>query len=171
VNAVDAVIVVLLALYCIRGFVRGVFREAMGFVGLFGAGVAAMTYWRPVAELLRSVADLGPVAAQVAAGAVVFVAVNLLVHGVALLLDRAARAIFLGSIARVTGGALALGKGAIVVGLVLLLVRTYAPSATVADAIDHSTLGAPLTDAAGRLVRAGTDALQRHDARKAQRHP
>ncbi len=170
-NAVDAVIVVLLALYSIRGFVRGVFREAMGFVGLVGAGAAAVTYWRPVAGFLRAVADLGPVAAQVTAGAFVFIAVNLLVHAIALLLDRAARAIFLGSIARVTGGALALGKGAIVVGLVLLVVRTYAPSATIADAIDHSTLGAPLTDAAGRLLRAGTDALQRREARQAQRNP
>lgn len=151
-NEVDLVLLALLMLCAVRGFVRGVFRESMGLVGLvLGAG-AAMHYWRPAAALLRRVATLGPVVEQIAAGIAIFIVVNLLTHFAAMLLDRLGRAAFLSTVMRLAGAVVGLGKGAVVLGVVLLLLRTYPLSPGLAEAIGASSLGAPLADVAARLL-------------------
>ncbi len=166
VNGVDLVLIVLLALCGLRGFVRGLFREATGLVGVVAGGVGAVVYSQAGAALLHHVLPLRPLAEQLAAGVVIFTAVNAVVHILAALLDRVARAAFLGGPVRLAGALLGMGKGAAVLGFVLLGVRVYAPSPAVVDAIAESKLARPLVEAAAVLLRAGGNATGAGDEGK-----
>jgi membrane protein required for colicin V production len=156
---VDAIVIVLLLICAVRGFVRGLFREAMGLAGLvLGAAVAVM-YWRPAAAALQEHLGLGPVLGQLGAALTIFTVVNLLTHLLALLLDRLARTVFLGGVTRLAGAMVGIGKAAVAAGFLLLALRSFAPFPQVADAIETSALAAPLADVAAQLLRAGSDAM------------
>jgi membrane protein required for colicin V production len=155
VNGVDLVLVLLLTLCGVRGFVRGLFREATGLIGLVAGGAAAAAHAERGAAILHEMLPLGPLAEPLVAGIVIFTAANAVVHVLAAVLDRVARAAFLGGPVRLAGALLGMGKGAAVLGFVLLGARIYAPSPAVAEAIAASKLGRPLVDMAVALLRVG----------------
>lgn len=166
-NPVDLLLLGLFAVCAVRGYFRGVFREVMGLAGFVLGAVAAVLFSAATAAELRRFVELGPVAAEVITAVTIFIGVNMLTHLAAALLDRLARATFLTGVARVAGAFVGLGKGAVLVGFLLFLVRALAPMPHVVDAIDHSRLGAPLADAAGDLFRAGTGRLGPTERREA----
>ncbi len=158
-NPVDLLLLGLFTLCAIRGYFRGLFREIIGMAGFVMGAVAAVLFSTSAAMELQRFADLGPAASEVVAAVTIFVAVNLLAHLLAAMLDRLARVMFLTGVTRLAGAFIGLGKGAVLVGFLLFLVRSLAPLPTVVEAIDHSRIGAPLADAAGNVFRAGTGAL------------
>lgn len=152
-NAVDLCVLVLLSLCAIRGFVRGVFRESVGLVGFALGAAAAMLYWRQAAEWLRHLVTLGPVVEQIAAAIGIFILVNLLAHVAAVFLERMARAAFLSTVMRLAGVVVGVGKGAVVLGVVLLVLRTYPLVPGLGETIDASFLGSPLAEGAAAVLR------------------
>lgn len=166
-NPVDVLLLGLFTLCAVRGYFRGLFREVMGLAGFVLGAVAAVLFSGAAAAELQRFVDAGPVLAEVATAVAIFVGVNLLTHLLAAMLDRLARVTFLTGVARVAGAFVGIGKGAVLVGFLLFLVRALAPMPHVVDAIDHSRLGAPLADAAADLFRAGTGALGPTERREA----
>jgi membrane protein required for colicin V production len=164
VNPVDLLLFVLLAACAVRGFVRGLFREVMGLAGLVLGTWAAMLYYERAAALMRQYALEDPMAAQVVAGVVIFLVVNVASHVVAVLLDRLARAVYLTSVTRMAGAVVGIGKGAVLVSFLLLFLRAFAPVPGVAEVIGESTLGAPLAEAAERLLRRSVGAGEGREA-------
>jgi uncharacterized membrane protein required for colicin V production len=159
-NPVDLVLVALLAVCAVRGYVRGLFRETMGLAGLVIGGTAALVFARPGATFLHRFTGLGEVTDQVLAAILIFGIVNLLTHLLAVFLDRVARAAFLSGVTRVAGAVVAVGKGTVIVGLVLFFLESYVPFPTVAQAISKSTLGAPLVKTTANVLRAGTSMVR-----------
>jgi membrane protein required for colicin V production len=155
VNRVDFALLALLAVCAIRGYWRGLFRESMGLVGLVLGAVAATTFWQPAAAGLHRLVSLRPFVEQLVAVCLVFAGVNLLVHLGAMTLDRIARLLFLGSVTRLAGAVVGVGKGAVVLAVVLFLLRAYAPVPAVTEAIGTSSLGEPLAQVAESVLRRG----------------
>ena len=159
-TTVDVGLLLLFAFCAGRGLFRGMFREIMGLAGVTLGCAAAVTYWEPAAAVLGRFTDFSPLARQGVAALFVFVVVNLGTRLAAMLLDRLAKAAYLSSVTRTAGAIVGLGKGAIAASFLLLLIRTYAPLPAVVDAINQSTLGPPLADAASRLLHLGLGTVQ-----------
>ncbi|MFN8624718.1 MAG: CvpA family protein [Candidatus Binatia bacterium] len=153
VNAVDLVLALLLLLWALRGYWRGFFRESFGLVALLGGLAAAIQFAAVGAAVLQQRFRVpAPVDAGVAFVAI-FLVVHTLVNLVGVLLDRLAGALFLRGINRLAGAAFGAGKGAAILGLLLLFVHLF-PIVPELDAqIMSSAIGRPLVTAAGGAVR------------------
>ena len=165
-NAVDFFLLALLSIWAIRGYVRGLFREAMGVAGVVFGGAAAMAFWRPAAFMLNEIIAIRPLAAQIMAAILIYVVVNLLTHLAAIGLERIARAVFLSGVTRMAGALVGVGKGVVILAFALLFMRSYVPVSGVADAIDSSTIGAPLTRGASSAVRYGMNLMRSPEPRE-----
>jgi len=155
VNQVDALLVVLLVPFALRGYVRGFCRESVGLVGLLAGGLAAAAWGPALGVELVARHLLRPVLADAIGCAVLFVAVNLATHLLGALADRAARALFLATVNRAAGAVFGLAKGAALLGFALLLAQRLVPSAALAEVIAASRLGRPLTELATGVVSVG----------------
>jgi membrane protein required for colicin V production len=155
VNQLDAIVVVLLVPFGLRGLWRGLLREGCGLAGVIG-GVFAGVVWGPeVARLLEQRAILGGRGAHAVALVAIFAGVCLVAHLLGALLDRLARAILLGGLNRTAGLAFGLAKGAAVLGFALLVLQRLVPGGALAEVIETSTLGGPLTQFALGVVEVG----------------
>ncbi len=151
-NAVDIVLVVVLALCALRGYWRGFFRELFGLLGLAVGGLAAVRLTPQGVELLAQYLTLpAPIMTGVAFAAI-FVICHTGLSIVGLLFDRLAKAIFLSGINRVAGAVFATGKGAVVIALVLFGLHLFQRFPELDEQIMSSTIGRPLVQAAGELI-------------------
>jgi membrane protein required for colicin V production len=149
VSPLDALLLLSLAVFALRGYGRGFCREGLGLVGLFVGAVAAAGLGPKVAESLVA-SHFGPAyvalpVAYMAIFAVVWVAATIL----GMIADRIAAVLFLGGVNRVGGAVLGSAKGAAILGFALLL-AARAPG--VAGTIEGSRLGRPLMQLAGRVL-------------------
>lgn len=119
-NLLDLGILVLLGLITVRGYFRGLFQELAVLVGLVGGVLAAAhTYLLLAAQLQPWIKD--PLYARIAAFALVLVAVYWLTRLLAHLLQRLLYHLYLDFFDRLLGALFALIKGALLLGLALLL--------------------------------------------------
>jgi membrane protein required for colicin V production len=123
ISAVDVAAAAILALALARGLFIGMIREVFSLVGLAAACVAVRFGTAPAAEwlVLHSPVEMGDLAARIAAGVVIAVAV---VVGVAIagrLVRRGARWAGLGFADRLGGGVLGAAEGILVIAVLMLL--------------------------------------------------
>lgn len=124
-NWLDVAVAVGLAAFALRGFLKGLVAESLGFLGLL-LGVAASLFANPlVADFVRRVAGASRPAAVLTAAVLVFLAVEFVwLFGMWFLLGRAKRKSFRRSGANRVGGALfGLGKGVVLVSFSLLFLE------------------------------------------------
>ena len=159
-TALDVLLLAVLALFAVRGFWRGVVREAMGLVALVGAVLAAALWAVPFADWIQVEQLMPPELGPIAAGACVFVGVyvglNLLGAGV----DRMARRLYLTPVLRITGVLFATLKGAALLGVALLVGHRLAPWLVTTERIESSRLAPPLVDIASRIIEASGSWLE-----------
>lgn len=125
-NLLDLGIIILLGLVALRGYYRGLFQELAVLVGVVGGVVvAAHTYLRLAGLLGPWITD--PNYARWVAFAVVFVVVYWLTRLVAHFIQRLLYHLYLDFFDRVLGGVFALAKGALLVGFGLMLVGVVLP--------------------------------------------
>ncbi len=163
-NGVDLALGILLSVCALRGYWRGFFRETFGLLALIG-GVAAAVECAPLgAPMLQQYVRLP---AAVDAG-LAFVAIFVIVHTginlVGVLLDRLTGALFLRGLNRLGGAVLGAGKGAAVLGLVLLFLHLFPVVPELDGQIMSSTIGRPLVSAAGNVIRLSLQSAARPDA-------
>lgn len=152
-NPLDALLLVLLVPFALRGYWRGFCREGLGLVGLFVGAFAAAGFGPGLAESLVA-SKFGPAYVAVpVAYMVIFTAVWVLASVTGMIADRIARALFLGGVNRVGGAVLGSAKGATLLGF-LLLFAARAPG--MADTIERSHLGRPLMQLAGSVLGGGS---------------
>jgi membrane protein required for colicin V production len=155
VNQVDALLLVLLVPFALRGYWRGFLRESLALLGLLGGALAAAAGGGRLAAALVARHLLPPVAARAAALTLLFLAVYVGAQVAGMIADRLARVILLGGLNRVAGLAFGVAKGALVLGFVLILVQQHLSSPALAGMIAASRLGGPLTQFATELVAVG----------------
>jgi len=122
-ESVDTLVAAILAIALLRGLFLGLIREAFSIAALGGACVSVRLFTAPSAAWLHE-ATRGAVSAGLApwiAGAVVAIATVAGVASLGRLLQRGARAAGLGWADRAGGAALGTAEGALVAGLLLLV--------------------------------------------------
>ncbi len=155
-NIVDVILAIVLAIFALRGYWRGFFRESFGLLALFGGIAAAMRFATEGAELLEPYLSL-PIVRE----GISFVAIFVLCHAVVtlfgVLLDRLASAASLGLANHAVGALVGAAKGAGLAAFVLLFLHLFPLMATLDARISESRLAPPLITAAGNVVRFGLD--------------
>ena len=121
-NWLDAAVAVALAAFALRGFLKGLVNESLGFLGLLIAAAASLYANPQAADLLRRTLGISRPIAAFAAATLVFLVVEFVwLLGLFFLLGRGKKESFRRSGANRMGGALfGLGKGVIWASLVLL---------------------------------------------------
>ena len=120
-NIIDIILLVLLFLFALRGYFKGLFRESFSLLGLFIGFMVAVSYVNPIIVLFGSYWKFSPIILK----AIVFVLLLFLVYFVfnlaGWLLHRSAKLLFLQGANRAGGSVLGLGKGAAILALILFL--------------------------------------------------
>jgi len=155
-NSVDVTLAIVLALFGLRGYWRGFFRESFGLLALFGGVAAALRFASDGAQLLEPYLSLPLVREGVS-----FVAIFVLFHAastlVGVLFDRLASAASFGLANHAAGALVGVGKGAGLAAFVLLFLHLFPLVPTLNTRITDSRLAPPLIVAAGNVVRFGLD--------------
>lgn len=102
-NLVDLIIVVILIVAAIRGFIKGFFVEFASIAALVLGVLAAMTFSVYVRDWISGYVSWRPDSIRVVAFLLVFIAVVVLVHLIANIMEKFVRAIALGLISRLAG--------------------------------------------------------------------
>jgi membrane protein required for colicin V production len=155
VNQVDALLLVLLTPFALRGYWRGLCREVFGLAGLLGGAAVAGIWSLALAGVLIGRGLVAPAAARPVAFAALFVVTVLVGRLLGAVADRTVRALLLGGVNRVAGAAFGCAKGAAVAALLLLVAQRLLPTPEVNALIGRSTLGRPLVRIAEGLLQAG----------------
>jgi membrane protein required for colicin V production len=165
-NIVDLILTAFLFLFALRGLFRGLFRESFSLVGLFLGFVVAIRYDEFLATLWKGYWKISPTILRAICFVVLFFVVYFLSNLVGLLLHNSARLLFLQTINRVGGIAIGLGKGAVLLSLVLFFVSlsSWMPE-KMRKNMDGSYLVPPLRWLGVKLVQvARPDFLKREEA-------
>jgi membrane protein required for colicin V production len=127
-NALDWLLVILLAYSAVRAFLRGFFQEAFALGGLILGFLFACWFYRPLSLDLRGVITSTQIA-ELAAFLLILAGIMICASLLGRLLRHTASAIGLGFVDRLLGAAFGLVRGALL-GVALLLATTaFLPSA------------------------------------------
>ncbi len=127
-SPLDLVLLCILALFLVRGIMRGLVAEIAGFAGVALGIWGASTYQGEVFPFLELVIG-HPGWARIAAYLVLFIGIFLLVGLGLRLLQKLLDFAYAGGLNRLAGGVLGLIKGAIVALVLFFLVDTFLPKA------------------------------------------
>jgi membrane protein required for colicin V production len=160
ISAVDVAALAILAIAVLRGVWIGLIREVFSLGGLAAAVIAVRLGTAPAAEwlLANPPLELSPLAARIAAGAVIAVVVILCTAIIGRIVRRGARWAGLGFADRVGGGVVGAAEGALVIAILMLIGVTVVGR-------DHPAVAGSRTlavfESAERLVRGTNQTLPR----------
>jgi membrane protein required for colicin V production len=156
VNWIDPILLVVLGLFGLRGFFRGLFREIFSIAGLIAGFLLAVTYARPVASYAEAIWQVSPLILKGSAFVAIFFVVYFLMSAAGWLLHRSERLLFLKTLNRAGGIAIGVSKGAALTALVVFFLSqaSWLPRPT-RDNLDGSYLVTPLSSLAESLIRMG----------------
>jgi membrane protein required for colicin V production len=154
-NVVDIAILAVLALFLVKGLVRGLLRELCSLFGLFGGLAIAMHFHPYLAEGMLKTFSLPPGVGVVIAFAALFLLTVLIFALIGFILSRFVKLLFLGGFNRVCGGLFGLLQGgAILILVVFGLSRSPLPDQA-RNYLRNSRLTPPLVDMGDALFRHG----------------
>lgn len=155
-NTVDLTLAVLLFLFGLRGYFKGLFRETFSLLGLIVGFMVAVRYDEPVAALWTHYWKFSFIVIRAIAFVGLFFGVYLAFGLAGWLLHRAAKFLLIQTVNRVGGILIGAGKGAAVLALMIALLASFPlmpPKAK--QRIDESYLAPPLHQLAQLLIRVG----------------
>jgi len=156
VNWIDLTLLVVLLLFGLRGYFRGLFREVFSLLGLAAGFVGAARYAEPLATLVATYWNAAPIILKAVAFLICFFLIYFLFNLVGWLLHRSAKVLFLQTVNRLGGVVIGVGKGAALAALVVftLTSTTLVPPSARAK-LDNAYLVSPLARLADSLIRFG----------------
>lgn len=152
-NGLDFILVALFAAFALRGYLRGFIREGFGLLALAAGIVAALLLTGAGTAAIEHQVSLPPVLESAGVFVGIFVVVQSVLNATGALVDRLVGGTALRTLSRFAGGAFGIGKGAIVLGFVLLFLHLFPVVPTVDTQLLHSHIGRPLVAAASDAVR------------------
>jgi len=153
VNIVDLILLVLLSLFALRGYFKGLFRETFSLLGLFAGFLVAARYDEPAAAFFAAAWKVSSIVLRAGAFAALFFVTYFSLNLVGWMLHRSASFLFLQGINRIGGVVVGMGKGVGLTALALFFL-TSAPlvPGKAKEKIDHSQLAAVFNRLAERIV-------------------
>jgi len=156
VNWIDLALLVVLFLFGIRGYVRGLFREVFSLVGLVAGFIGAVRYAEPLARHFENYWNAPPIVFKGVIFMVCFFVIYVLFNLTGWLLHRSARVLFLHTVNRVGGVVLGVGKGTALAALVVFaMTSTTLMPRSARETLDDAYLVSPLSRLANNLIRFG----------------
>jgi membrane protein required for colicin V production len=155
-NWIDLALSVVLLLFGLRGYFRGLFREVFSLLGLFAGFFGAARYAEWLAGAFAPYWSAAPVLLKGIAFVICFFAIYVLFNLTGWLLHRSAKALFLRGVNRFGGVVLGFGKGAALAALAVFFATstTLVPPSARAQ-LDRAYLVSPLANLADTLIRFG----------------
>lgn len=159
-NIIDSILLLLLSLFGLRGYFKGLFRETFSLLGLVLGFVVSLRYDDSLGELIAAYRYLPLITVRPLSFIGLFVLVYLAFCFVGWLLHRFGRFLLLHGVDRVGGVLVGAGKGVAVLALALFLLSVFPllPRAVV-DKIRDSYLAPPLVHAAGGILKTQKESL------------
>jgi len=146
---IDALLVALLLFLAVRGWFRGLVREALDLAGLLVGTVLAFRLGPLLGGVISSVANISPDTGRVAGGLVILVATGVAAAFLARALEPRVRRPGINLIDRAGGATLAAGWGAFLLMVLLSLLLVLPLPAAVGRQLDGSAVTRFLTAPAG----------------------
>jgi membrane protein required for colicin V production len=140
-NLVDILIWVVLLTFAVKGFMKGLVKEVCSLMGLLVGGWAALTFHPPMGEVLRSHIKFPPLMMSVISFLFIFLAVWILSALLGYLLTTLMKIVLLGGVNRISGAAIGLLQGALLLCLILPMGMTRPMPHVLKTAASNSSLG------------------------------
>lgn len=158
VNWVDLILLFVFALFGLRGFFRGFFREVFSLVALVAGFMIAVAYDQEIATFVSRHWQMSPLLLKGMSFVVIFFVVYFLLNLAGWLLHRSEKLLFLKTLNRAGGIVIGLSKGAAIaaMGIFLLMSTALLPQPTRAN-VESSYLAGPLTKLGQSLVNFGKE--------------
>ena len=159
-SILDLILLFLLALFAVRGYFKGLFRETFSLLGLFIGFLAAVRYGEPVSALAQNYWSVSPIILKTVVFIVLFFVVYFAFNLVGGFLHRSAKMLFLTWFNRFGGILLGAGKGAAVLALILFILgsSSFLPK-QMRQKVDDSYFAPSLYRLGQGLVEIGRDTL------------
>lgn len=160
-NWIDLILICLMALFGLRGFFRGLFREVFSLLGLVGGFIAAVAFVVPAAAYAGELWKAPPLLLKGAVFVAIFFVVYFIFSLIGWVLHRSERLLFLKTLNRAGGIAVGLGKGAAIIALAIFFLSDAAwlPKSK-QESLQDSYLVSPLSRFARTLIRIGKDSMR-----------
>lgn len=166
-NIVDLILLIVLFLFGLRGYFKGLFRETFSLAGLIAGFVVAARYSERVAMIGEGYWQISPLILKGISFVAVFFVVYFFLSLIGWLLHRSANVLFLQTLNR--GGGIAVGVGK---GIALMALAAYFAGAmswvprTAKDKFESSVLVPPLSHLGDGMVRIGKERLMTIEPRR-----
>lgn len=121
-NNLDYIIIAIIAIFTIKGLVKGIINEGLGLLGLLVSLVVATKYVSNFANFLRDYLNVAPAFITLLAFMVIFVGCQIGFQLINFLLHRIVKYSFTTWLEKVAGGLIGLYKGLLVASLLVLLI-------------------------------------------------
>ncbi len=145
-NFVDILIGVVLLILAVKGFAKGLIREVCSLLGLVVGSLAALIYYRPLAEALHDHIHLSHYLRAILSFGLIFLALGLLFFFLGHILTTLFKFMLLGGINRVGGALLGIIQGAVILSMVLPWIVVEAMPAGVRMPVVESFMARPFLD-------------------------
>lgn len=167
-NWVDLILVFVIALFGLRGFFRGLFREFFSLVGLIAGFMLAVAFLKPAASFAAALWKLPPLLLKGSVFVIIFFLVYFLFNLAGWLLHRSESLLFLKILNRAGGIAVGVGKGAAIIALLIFFLgdAAWLPKAS-KENFHGSYLVSPLSHFAENLIRIGKQRVFSVDSEQA----
>ncbi|MGH7930295.1 MAG: CvpA family protein [Candidatus Binatia bacterium] len=155
-NWIDLALLVVLLLFGLRGYFRGLFREVFSLLGLVAGLIGASRYAELLSGFVATYWDAPSLVLKGTSFVICFFVIYVFFNLIGWLLHRSAKALFLQTVNRFGGILLGVGKGAALAAFVVFAVTSTAliPSSA-RQQLDQAYLVSPLANLADALIRFG----------------
>jgi len=170
VNWIDLTLLAVVALFGLRGYFRGLFREVLSVAGLIIGFIAAVRYDETVAAFGQVYWDLSPLILKGIAFVAIFFVVYFLFSLAGWLLHHSESVLLLQTVNRVGGIAIGIGKGAAITALIIFFAASWLPVGA-RDKLEGAYLVAPLAQLAEGIVKIGKQKLFPKEGGQAHARP
>jgi len=148
INTIDILCLIILGIFCIKGFFRGIIIEVFTLLGLLVAYIVAVREMSTIENWITQWIHIPPLVASTLAFLIIFLGIGFLFRWIAMLLKRMAKWTIIGWADKGGGFLFGLFKGALITSLVLLLISLIPFSKGFEKESERSVLYRPLRSVA-----------------------
>ena len=159
-NWVDLVLLGVFAVFGLRGFFRGLFREVLSLAGLITGFLLAARYGAVAAQFVAQQWQWSPLLLKGAGFVAIFFVIYFAFSLTGWLLHRSEKMLFLQTVNRAGGVAMGVVKGAAVMALAIFLINSSSLlSQPTRESFDSAYLVPPLSHFGKSLIKVGKDRI------------
>lgn len=158
---VDIIILVVLALFLLKGIFRGLLREVCSLLGLVLGGVLAFIFHLPLAQLLQDRLSLPAQLSVWGAYLGIFLLTIILFGVLGFVLHRFVKLLFLGGFNRLAGALFGLAQGVVLLAMLTLALSSSVVPGAVRKTVRQSQLAPPFQQLGKAIFDGSRDLIGR----------